>query len=227
MKNDARTTRKASSTYRQPVQRGDGSTCFSERAWRDVPTADYSAVRSEIRDGDCLLYLPCLRWYWPLDLWTLLIRISACPARGEVLKRAGVVHAAMAGWWGSNLMRVQMATSSDRVSRLSEEVSRWPGKILVSRPVSLRSRAGAVCDMVSSCQRAYGFRALLLVALYRHLVPHVRRARRVDGTPFCSMAYKQALAGKGADPRPDLPDWCCEPADLFDSSYLEPLWRLT
>lgn len=198
------------------------------RSWRDVPMLSYAVARQRIVNGSALCYLPCVRWWDPLSWIGLLIKLTA--------GRTGVYHTAMAGWWGENLMRIQMSWSRDRVVRLSEEVKAWPGRIVVLLPDYKWGgvRCGsprAVSHMIGICQRDYGWLWLLRVFLYRHT--HLKMFRlpipeadRGTPPPFCSAAYSQAWREVGFDVRPDLTDNETEPRHIFESIRMTPAFRL-
>jgi hypothetical protein len=187
----------------------------------DLPEIVYDDARHHIKNGDCLLYLPRVRWWRPDDWWTRLIQWSS---------PYGVVHCGMAGWWGNNLMRVQMTSSPDRTARLSEEVARWPGRIIWctwKKAINMGWRTQALSQMIDICQRQYGWANLVRTAVWRHtrlggILP------RHDTTlpPYCSMSYTMAWREVSVDPCPGLNDWAVEPADLYASPKLEPCGRL-
>lgn len=176
----------------------------------------YVCARGRIRDGDLLLYRR---------------------GRGLVHRlisgagRSPYVHAAMAAWWGEDLMCLEMLQfRGGRAVCLSGEVARSPGRwdVYEADPGARHGldRAAAVRAMKRLAGTRYGWRDLARVGLRR--LPLVRwllapvTDDRANGGPaaprFCSQAVAWACRAGGLDPVPNLPDRLTEPGDLARSN---------
>lgn len=174
----------------------------------------YSAARKKIRDGDLLLYR----------------------ARGLIGRAATVAgrsqygHAAMAGWWGDQLMNVEMTSGGGQAQSLSNLVARWPGAIDFYRANATRrrwSREKALAAMIAITGVPYGrwnlFRASLLHLPVVRLFVRPETDDEANGTypPFCSQAIARACRAGGVDPVLNCGDRITEPGDLARSSFFE------
>lgn len=175
----------------------------------------YAEVRSEIRDADLLLFRP--RGF--------LSRAIAVAGRSEYC------HAAMAGWWYTRLMCVEMTSGGGRAQLLSNLVDQWPGVIDVYEVNPggrvLFSKCLALDAMVTITGRPYGWWNLAQASLFhlpvlRFLVPPDEDDHRKSGwPPFCSQALSFAYRTGGLDPVSNLSDTITEPADLARSALFE------
>ncbi len=172
----------------------------------------YAAVRSEIADGDLLLFR----------------RRSLISIAG----RGSHSHAAKAAWWGDDLFCLEIREwHGGRAVTLSSQVQRYPDRIDVYE-VNPENRwpeydpGGATRFMRRLAGCDYGYLGIVSVATL-HL-PFVRCFRRanMDDTdlgkrpPFCSQACSMAdRLGGGIDPVPHLADVVTEPADLARSPF--------
>jgi len=183
-------------------------------------TFPYAEARSEIADGDLLLYRPRRGFF------SRLIMVAG---------RSRYSHAAMAAWWNDRLMCLETREGhGGRAVLLSSQVQRHPGRWDVYRfrfgcsplpPGRLITcfRQGAVSAMKDFTGVPYGWGAIFQVALV-HL-PLVRffarPATRDDaplGIPFCAGAVAAAYRAAGFDPVPNLADRATEPGDLARSA---------
>ena len=175
----------------------------------------YSEVRSQIRDGDLLLFR----------------------GRGFVSRVIGVAgrssytHAGMACWWHDELFLLEVQRTGGRAVLLSRQVEKYPGQwnVFWTEPKEgpfVYDRAGSTRFMRRLCGCDYGFAGLATAALL-HL-PFVRCFVRPDTDdqardrrpPFCSQACAMAYRiGGGVDPVPELADRLTEPADLSRSPF--------
>ena len=187
----------------------------------------YSAVRQEIRNADLLL----------LEGGGWIARAGRSPYR----------HAAMASWWGTDLMLIEMVQwHGGRAVTLSSQVERFPGRWDVFRaaPGGDRRwpdfhRVEAVRFMRRLAGQPYGWWSILAISCL-HLpglwrLPWARRiARRGDrceavpdgsladafGPAICSEGVSAAYRlGGGIDPVPGLADRLTEPGDLARSQF--------
>ncbi|MCE9547535.1 MAG: hypothetical protein K8T25_18865 [Planctomycetia bacterium] len=177
----------------------------------------------QIRDADLLLWRCRSAWRDGVSAWLI-----AVAGRGEHY------HAAMAGWWGAELMCLESRLTGVQAVTLASQVEQYPGAIdvfaLVEPHVEPDSkpsvnRQGAVRAMRGKTGRRYGRWNLLRTAathmfLARLLVrPDLRDNGRVPGPEFCSEAVSSAMrCGGGLDPVPHLHDRMTEPADLARSA---------
>lgn len=175
----------------------------------------YSQVRSEIADGDVLLFRR------GQGLVSRLISVAG---------RSPICHAGMAVWWGDDLMCVHTVQGRggvvDHLSRLAEQ---YPGQVEV-RTVNRRrynlGRPRAVAEMKRIIGRPYGWTAIFTAALLH--MPLVRwfvkplRSDEADGElPFCSAAVARAVRAGGVDLVPNMADLYTEPGDLDRSAALK------
>jgi len=174
----------------------------------------YNLVRAKIRDGDLLLFRS-------RDWYTRLIAVAG---------RNDYVHAAMAGWWSTRLMCVEMTSGGGRAQLLSNVVDRWPGACDVYRTNATKrrfSREKALAAMIAITGRPYGKwnlcrAALLHMPFLRFLVPpDTDDAEKSPWPPFCSQAVSMACRLGGVDPVPNLADRLTEPADLARSPFFQ------
>ncbi|MGQ9576470.1 MAG: hypothetical protein ACUVUC_14250 [Thermoguttaceae bacterium] len=178
----------------------------------ELVLARYAEVRSQIQDGDLLLFR----------------RQSVVSIAG----RGRHTHAAKAAWWDEDLFCLEVRQLvGGRAVMLSSQVRRYPGRIDVYEanpegrwPHYDRRRAVRFMRRLAGCQ--YGYRALIAAAVL-HL-PLVRWFVRPDvddraadrRPPFCSQACAMAdRLGGGVDPVPNLADRFTEPADLARSPF--------
>lgn len=174
-------------------------------------------VKDTIRDGDVLMFRHGPSLYQ-----------KAIAAAG----RSDYSHAAMAAWWGDELMVLEVTDGhGGRAVTLESQVKRFPGRYDVFRTNPSKreryNRRGAVKYMRSLAGVEYGRKNLLRVALL-HL-PFVRwfskpvtNDEENGSTPFCSQAVSAALRiGGGVDPVLLLADKSTEPGDLARSPFLE------
>jgi hypothetical protein len=186
--------------------------------------APYAKARILVRDGDTLLFRPCIRWYafweWP---W-LLIWLFGAPT--------GHTHAAKVAWMWGRLFILQQTSGASHIQRLSEIVAQWPGKIDVYRPMWLPSKRSlqtreSLAEMARVCGRNYGWYNLLRVALrfcpvLWRLLPRDEDDAEESAFPlFCSAAVSRADRCGGLDPVPRKPDRLTTPSDLAMSSVAE------
>jgi hypothetical protein len=175
----------------------------------------YRRARSQIRDADLLLFR---RVGGPVH------RLIAAGGRSQY------VHAAMAAWWGKDLMCLEMLQfRGGRAVCLSGQVRENPGcwDVYETNPRNRQAfdRTAAVRAMKRFTGTRYGWWNLLRAGV-RHL-PFVRwfvrplTDDRIDGIhpPFCSQAAAIACRAGGFDPVPNLPDRLTEPGDLARSPF--------
>lgn len=139
-------------------------------------------------------------------------------------------HAAMAAWWGPELMCLEMLQFRDgRAVTLRSQVERWPGRwdVFESNPEDRYcfDRSQAVRTMRQFAGTPYGWwnvarAGFLHLPVVRLLVP-AETDDTANGTypPFCSQAVSRAVRDGGVDPVPNLADRLTEPADLARSSF--------
>jgi hypothetical protein len=174
--------------------------------------AAYAEVRSQIRDGDLLLFR----------------------RRGliSVAGRGAHSHAAKAAWWGDDLFCLEvLQLAGGRAVTLSSQIRPHPGRwdVYEVNPDNRwpdYDRSGATRFMKRLCGCDYGYAGLLAAALLhlpliRLLVRPDMEDRAVDHRPpFCSQACVMAdRIGGGVDPVPQLADRLTEPADLARSPF--------
>jgi len=175
----------------------------------------YNLARSDIRDADLLLFRRGPG---------LIHRLISASGRSQY------VHAAMAAWWGADLMCLEMLQFRDgRAVCLSGQVKESPGcwDVYETNP-DLRQefdRAAAVRTMKRFTGTRYGWWNVFLMGLrslplVRWLVPPITDDM-ADGThpPFCSQAIAIACRAGGVDPVPNLADRLTEPGDLARSPF--------
>lgn len=153
--------------------------------------------------------------------------------------RSDYVHAALAAWWGEDLMCLE--TRGGRWARavtLKSQVEAAPGRydVFRSNPGDYAPsfcRPSAVGWMRRLCGRRYGWLNILRVVfsrmlVVRWLVPPVTDDQ-ADGRfpPFCSQAVAMACRAGGVDPVPYLADRATEPGDLARSLFFRYRFTLT
>lgn len=174
-----------------------------------------AAASRYIKDGDVLLMRTI-----PKDPLSEAISVAG---------RSKWSHAAMARWWGKDLMCVEMLQPEGRAVLLENLVRNYPGRIDVFRYVPRRGKrqAGEVASrlMVHHTATPYGTRSLVTAAM-AHL-PFVRwlpffradlndsgNGRAMDCSATVSKCYRIA----GVDPVANLSDAYTEPGDLARST---------
>jgi len=175
----------------------------------------YNRARREIRDADLLLFRRGPG---------LIHRLISTSGRSQY------VHAAMAAWWGEDLMCLEMLQFRDgRAVCLSGQVLHSPGRwdVYETNPDQRQEfdRAVAVRRMKRFTGTRYGWWNVFRVGLRR--LPVVRWLVQpitndlADGThpPFCSQAVAVAYRAGGVDPVPNLADRLTEPGDLARSPF--------
>lgn len=168
-------------------------------------------ARAEACDGDLLLFRG-------RGLFSSVIRW---------LGRSEYSHAAMAGWWGTDLMCLETRErKGGRAVTLESQVRRYPGCIDLFAGIGHKSSSkgsDVLRQMRQMTGADYGYWGIYYAALL-HL-PLVRRLLRptVDLTsvekrpPFCSQAVAWAYAMGDIDPVPQLAHRFTEPGDLARS----------
>jgi hypothetical protein len=145
-----------------------------------------------------------------------------------------ICHTAMAGWWYGHLIVVQMTSTPDRIVLLSDYVKKYPGKIIVSRPVFMKRETGtsALQNMIAATEKRYGWLRLLLLGLSHTFTGGKLFPRTGDDSqdskwpPICSEAYSQSMRLAGFDPCKGIEDGRTEPHHLFESVRMKPLFIL-
>jgi hypothetical protein len=168
----------------------------------------------DIRDGDLLLY----RGRGPVNVI-------------GVGRDSAYRHAAMAAFWGPDLMLLEMVASGGRAVTLESQVRAYPGRWdwFQANPGNRWSwRAGeTVAAMRRFAGTPYGWWNLARTAV-RHLpivrlfTPPIVEAGATNGRnlkPYCSQAISVACRAGGVDPVPGVPDWQTQPADLARSHF--------
>lgn len=182
--------------------------------------ARYQDVRSQIRDGDLLLFR----------------------RRGliSIAGRGQHSHAAKAAWWGDDLFLLEVLQRvGGRAVTLSSQVRRHPGRYDVYEtnpdnrwPRYDRDAATQFMRRLCGCDYGYGgvaVAALLHLPLVRWFVKPDVDDRAVDRRPpFCSHACAMAdRLGGGVDSVKHLADRLTEPADLARSPFYRYRFTLT
>lgn len=185
-----------------------------------------------IRHGDLLLFRAKK---------SLASRVIAIAGRGRYS------HAAMAAWWGSKLLCLEIREwKGGRAVTLASQVERYPGQIEVFNIASEFSgqslklprqekkqydRMKAVNAMMDMTGCDYGWWRLLGAAV-RHM-PFLRLLARPvengdigDYPPFCSDGFSIAAKCGGVDPCPQLANRITEPNDLSRSLLFESSGKL-
>lgn len=171
-------------------------------------------VRSEIRDGDLLLF--------------------RCRGLISIAGRGVHSHAAKVAWWGDELICLEVREwIGGRAVTLESQVQRNPGRIDLFRtnpderwPEYDRAESTNYFKRLTGCDYGYGAvleAALLHLPIIRTFVsPNVEDQSVDRRPPFCSQACAMAdrLAG-GVDPTPQLADRLTEPADLARSPFYQ------
>jgi hypothetical protein len=178
----------------------------------------YAEVRSQIRDGDLLLFR----------------RHSLISLAGRGVHS----HAAKAAWWEEDLFCLEIRQwVGGRAVTLSSQVDRFPGRIDVFEvnpddrwPEYDRHGAVRFMRRLTGCQYGYGTligTAILHLPVLRWLItPSLDDAGVERRPPYCSQACALAdRLGGGVDPVPHLADHFTEPADLARSPFYR--YRLT
>jgi hypothetical protein len=184
-----------------------------------------SDCQEHIHDGYLLSMLPTPVWYKPWTFWTMAV---------AMLNENRICHTAMAGWWYDHLIVVQMTSTPDRIVLLSDYVKKYPGKIIVSRPVFMRREVGtkALNNMIAITEKKYGWVRILLLGLSHtftggKLFPKTANDSRAScWPPVCSEAYSQSMREAGFDPCKGLEDSRTEPHHLFESVRMMPMFIL-
>ncbi|MCH8342165.1 MAG: hypothetical protein IIA51_11510 [Chloroflexi bacterium] len=180
----------------------------------------YRDARSQIRDGDLLLFR----------------------RRGliSIAGRGDHSHAAKAAWWGDDLFCLEVREwHGGRAVTLSSQVRKFPARIDVYQTNPLdrwpeydRAEATAVMRRLAGCP--YGYGSVAAAALL-HL-PFVRLFAKADvydreppmRPPFCSQACAMSdRIGGGVDPVAHLADRMTLPGDLARSRFYRYLFTLT
>ena len=173
----------------------------------------YPLARSQIRDGDLLLFRPRRG---------LLARLIAKAGRSDYS------HAGMAAWWNGRLMCLETVQGrGGRAVLLSNLVAKYPGRIDVYTAEANGNRLdrrAAVEAMIEITGRPYGWLSLVWVALVHLAVVRLFVRPNTDDAangslPFCSQAVARACRAGGVDPVPHLADRKTEPGDLARSRF--------
>ncbi len=150
-------------------------------------------------------------------------------------------HAALAAWWGGDLLALEVREwYGGRAVLLEREVARRPGLVDVYRLADkLRDpdqidMAGVVAKMRRLAGANYGWWSVLRTALYHLPIVRMFLAPLTDDEmengrpPYCSQAVSYAYrVGGGLDLIPNAADCMSEPADLARSALLEYQFTLT
>lgn len=171
-----------------------------------------SRVRHLITAGDLLLFRR-----------RGLSRLIHIAGRGEHS------HAAVAAWWGPDLMVLEFTAPAGRAVSLDTLVAQLPGLVdwYQADPQARFpdwNREATVGALRRATGRPYNFAGLALAAL-AHLpvfrlfypVPIADGGRRLPAAMFCSESVSWAMRAGGFDPVPHLADRATEPADLARS----------
>ncbi len=187
-----------------------------------------SSCRRQIADGDLLLMRPRVRWYAPQDWPTLLICLAS---------PSGHVHAAMAAWWGDDLMCLEVTAGGGRAGELKNMVARWPRKIDVYKPAVLPPFAppawfdaqGAIERMKGLTAQPYGWLRLFIVALLqcfmlRRIATWLALHEETKWPPYCMLACLWSyLAGgwnaSGATPMQEVTPSDAARSRSFDYAF--------
>jgi hypothetical protein len=194
----------------------------------ELPKVSYKKAEHLIHNGDMLSFKPRCVWWQPWYWFTWLIALR---------NKARVCHTGMAVWCNGNLLLVQMTSVQNRIQLLSEVVSRWPGKIIVSRPEKKYAEhwnvRKTIHEMVKITEKSYGWIRLTLLGItqtytYGWLYPDISYSKResTKWPPVCSESYSRAMRVGGFDVCPNKADCHTTPADLYESDRLTPLFVL-
>jgi hypothetical protein len=148
-------------------------------------------------------------------------------------------HSAIAGWWGDDLMCLEVREwYGGRAVTLESQVQKFPLRIDVYRANARNrypefDRAGTVSVMRKMCGKPYGWWKIKGIAV-GHLfgirlfdVVDQHDDAVPDGPPICSEAVAIASRlGGGVDPVRELADRRTEPSDLARSTFYEYLFTL-
>ncbi len=177
----------------------------------------YDDLRSDIRNGDLLLWRPT-------SLLGRAICLGTSIGKWRWVRHS---HASMAarGPNGRVYALEMMQWVGGRHHPLSEQVRRYPLSCEVWRPVSPDFDGdGAVRHMLWLMGQHYGWRSFARIAV-RNLLPHMILPKRMnsddpDQSLVCSGAYAWAAArGGGVPPLPNKLDIEISPADLALSGF--------
>ena len=178
----------------------------------------YSQARNQIHTGDLLLWSPT----------TFSGRAISDFAPDEQMMRCAppwwrFSHASMAAHWLDSLVNLEMMQwAGGRVTQLSRDVRRWPGKVHVFRPTSPYSGAGAAARMIRLISTPYGWGDFGHI-LGRRYLPWLVRADAdspADDRPrVCSTGFAWAAHWGGGRKPCDKPDDEVTPNDLAGSDF--------
>jgi len=184
----------------------------------------YEKAEGKINNGDLLSFHPRCKWWQPWSWFPWLIAFT---------NKYRICHSAMACKWCDNLLVVQMTSSPDRIVLLSDVVRKWPGKIIVSRPLGNFNRVDAINTMVRITEKPYGWVRLFLLGLSHTFTGGLLWPNPIDDDtavsdlpPVCSESYSRAMRLAGFDPCLKRPDSKTEPHHLFESDLMKPLFIL-